>query len=402
MKLVIIGNGIAGTTVARLVAERDPSTQIAIYTEESYLYYPRPRLIDVIAGEIEEQAMPQYTNEWYQKRGIQVHLEHRVTGIEPAEHHITLSDGSVVAYDRLVLANGASNFIPPFKGADLEGVYTLRTLQDALTLRARSKAAQHVVILGGGLLGLDMAMALKVNCSRVTVVEVMPRLLPRQLDEQGAQVLTNLFINRGVQIITSDSCVQVNGSGQSHEVLLKSGRILNADLVAVSAGIRPNIGLAQAAGVVCERGIVVDDHLRTSVPDIYALGDVAEFNKRVWGIIPVALAQGKIAAASICGDDSVKYTDVVPSTTLKVTGIDLTSVGEVNPEGSGYTELRRQDDAAGTYKKIVLRNGFVVGAILLGDRINIRSVNMLIDKKVNVTGYEDQLFDANLSIASVS
>lgn len=401
MKLVIVGNGVAGTTTARFVADRAPETEIEVYTDEPYLYYPRPRLIDLIEGKIAADDMPQYAEAWYQKRGIRVHLDSPVASLAPDTHTITLQDGSIVPYDKLVLANGAANFIPPFTGADLDGVASLRSLEDALYLRARSQAAAHTVILGGGLLGLDLAMALETNCRDVTVVELMPRLLPRQLDEQGAAMLTALVVKRGVQVITNDVCTQIKGDGKVEEVVLKSGRTLPTDLVAVSAGVCPNIGLAQAAGLACKRGIIVDNYLRTSAEDILAIGDVAEYNNRVWAIIPTALAQAKTAAASVLDDFTTAYEDIVPSTTLKVTGIDLTSIGEVNPIGDDFVELRQQDDKAGTYKKLVIRNGLVIGAILLGDRQNVRTVTTLIDKQVRIGGYEDRLFDPNLDITSL-
>jgi len=401
MKLVIIGNGIAGTTTARLVADMNAAIETDIYTDESYLYYPRPRLIDLVSGKIDAPAMPQYGDEWYQKRGIRVHTSSPVVKIQPQTHQVTLQDGSVIPYDRLVLANGASSFIPPFEGSSLDGVLALRSLDDALQLRERSQLARNTVILGGGLLGLDLAMALKTNCARVTVVEVLPRLLPRQLDEGGARMLTTMVTRRGVDVITSDSCERVCGESSAREIVLKSGRMLPADLVAVSAGVRPNLQLAQDAGIACNRGVLVDAHLQTSAPDIYAIGDVAEFNQRVWGIIPAALAQAKIAAAVVRGDLSGTYEDIVPSTTLKVTGIDLTSIGQVTPEGAGFGQVIQQDETAGVYKKLVIQNGIVVGAILLGDRLSIRLVNTLIEKQVDVTGYEDRLLDSGFKVEDI-
>ncbi|MCE5258020.1 MAG: FAD-dependent oxidoreductase [Chloroflexi bacterium] len=401
MKLVIVGNGIAGTTSARLVTERDASVDVEVFTDEPYLYYPRPKLIDFLAGKVETSAMPQYGEDWYQKRGIRVHLGKRVTSIAADTHQITLHDGTSVKYDCLLLANGASSYIPQIAGAEL-GILSLRTLQDALSLKKQAQAAEHAVILGGGLLGLDLAMALKENGSEVTVVEMMQWLLPRQLDEQGASALTALLTRRGLRIITNDQCVEVKGNGHAEQVMLKSGISLPAELVAVSAGVRPNIQLAQAAGLTCSRGVVVDDYMRTSAPDIFAVGDIAEHNKCVFGIIPVALAQARIGAAALCGDLTSPYQMVAPSTTLKVTGIDLASIGEVNPEAPGYSEIRERDDAAGIYKKLVIRNGIVVGAILLGDRANVRSINTLIERKIRITGQENRLLEPDLNIASLS
>lgn len=401
MRLVVIGNGVAGVTTARLVAERDPSAEVTLYSDEPYPYYPRPRLIELLAGRVAPENMPFYPEEWYQKRGLHVVLSRRVGQLKPRSREIILANGESVSYDRLVLATGARPWVPPITGADTEGVYTLRSMDDALALRDRAREGKRAVVLGGGLLGLDTAMALRAHGIEVTVVEVAPHLLPRQLDAEGAVVLQRAIEERGVNVLTRDTCALLERRNGNLRLSLKSGRALEAGLVVISAGVRPSFELAQEAGLRCNKGVLVDERLLTGAPDVYAVGDVAEFNGRVWGIIPAALAQAQIAAAQICGERDALYKDIVPSTTLKVTGIDLTSMGEVNPQGNGFVEERRVDADRGIYKKLVFRDGRVVGAIILGDRSGIRAISQLIERKVDVSAHVGALLDEGFNLASL-
>jgi len=401
MRLLVIGNGVAGVTTARLVAERDASAEITIYSDEPYPYYARPRLIELLAGRVAPESMAFYPEEWYQKRGLHVELGRRVVGIKPQAHEITLDDGWSAAYDRLVLATGAHAWVPPIPGANMEGVLTLRSMRDALALRERASGGGQAVILGGGLLGLDTATALRAQRMGVLVVEMAPRLLPRQLDAEGAVVLQRAIEEQGVEVLTGDTCALIERRNGRVGLGLKSGRTLEADLVVISAGVRPNLELAREAGLACNNGLLVNERLLTSAPDVYAVGDVAEFSGRVWGIIPAALAQAQVAAAQVIGNGDVIYKDIVPSATLKVTGIDLTSMGEVNLQGDGFVEVRREDAAKGAYKKLVIRNGQVVGAIVLGDRSSVRAISQLIERKVDVSAHVGSLLDEGFNLAGL-
>jgi nitrite reductase (NADH) large subunit len=400
MRLLIIGNGVAGVTTARYVAERDPSIEIGLYSREPYAYYPRPRLIDFVAGKLPLEELPQYDAAWYQQRHIDVQLGRKVTALDPGERCITLADGSQERYDRLVLATGARPWVPPIPGADRDGVHTLRTLEDAVALCREARQGAPILILGGGLLGLDTALALRSYGVDVTVVEALPWLLPRQLDREGAGLLQQVCEARGVRIITGDLCAEIQGNGHVQGARLKSGAPLQAGVVLVSAGVQPKIDLAQAAGLACNRGIVVDARMQTSDPCIYAVGDAAEFGGRVWGIIPAALAQARVAAAQITGHTETVYREIVPSTTLQVTGIALTSLGEVNPEGGDYREVRYLDEANCIYKKLVIRENKVVGAILLGDRSDLAAVNQLVSRGLGVSGVAERLLEPGFDLAA--
>lgn len=402
MRLVVVGNGVAGVTTARFVAERDPLAEITVLSGETYPYYPRPRLIDLLAGTVNEEQMSFYPEAWYEQRHIRALLGAEVAAIRPQEHEVLLRDGRSFPYDSLVLATGARSWVPPIAGAQLGGVHTLRTLDDALHLRERARRTRQATVLGGGLLGLDTAMALRASGVKVRVVEVMPRLLPRQLDQEGAGLLQGMIEARGVEVVVQDSCRLMEGDGEVERLHLQSGRVVPSRLVVISAGVRPNVELAQRAGLDCGRGILVDEHLHTSAADVYAAGDAAEFQGKNWCIIPTALAQARVAAAQIVGDSTVLYDDTPPSTTLQVTGIDVTSLGEVNPEGDGHTELRHLDRAKGQYRKLVLRGNRAVGAILVGDRASVGSVSQLVSGSVDVALHPELLRKAGFDAVAVS
>ncbi len=402
MRVAIVGNGVAGVTTARLLAERDASAEITIYTQERYLYYARPRLVDVVGGRAAPEEIRVYPAEWYAERRIRHVLGTRVTAIDPAEHRLTLSDGAQAPYDRLVLANGASAWVPPIPGMGLPGVRTLRSMDDAVSLRDAAAPGSRALVLGGGLLGLEVAAALEGRGVQVTVVEVFDRLLPRQLDVEGAAVLQQRIERSGAKIITGQSCTGIEGEGHAERCLLKNGQALALDLLVVSAGARSNLSLAQSAGMACGRGVTVDARLHTSAADVLAVGDVAEFEGRVWGIVPAALAQARVAAAQLAGDESVRYVDIVPSTTLKVTGVDVTSIGEAIPEAPGAVEVRSVRPAEGLYTKLVVRDGRVVGAIMVGSRARLRAVNMLISQGTDVSAYQDVLLDEGFDLLGLA
>ena len=280
-------------------------------------------------------------------------------------------------------------------------------MRDALTLHGKAHRSERAVVLGGGLLGLDISAALCAHALAVCTIEAQSRLLPRQLDPEGAALLAQIMADRGVEFVADDLCSRIDGRGRAERVHLKSGRVIDTDMVVVSTGIRANMQLAQSAGLLCNRGVVVNDRMQTSDPTIYAVGDVAEYHERVWGIVPAAVAQARVAAAQIAGDSDTRYTGIVPSTTLKVTGIDLTSIGIVNPQGEEdgagpFTEVRRTDACRGLYKKLVLRGGRVVGAIVLGDRSSVRGINGLIARQTDVSSYEDRLLADDLALMALA
>ncbi|MFQ5811888.1 MAG: NAD(P)/FAD-dependent oxidoreductase [Anaerolineae bacterium] len=390
MRFVIIGNGVAGVTAARALS--DAGAEVEVYTQETHHYYPRPRLQSFLAREIGLERLPLYPPAWYEKRGIAVHLGTEVMGLDPRAKQIALADGREVPYDRLLLATGSRPFIPPIEGLDKGGVFTLRTIEDALAIKRWAEGAKRAVVVGGGLLGLEAAKALTVLGLEVTVLERGPYLLRRQLDVEGGALMRELIGAMGIEVALNVSCRAILGDGQATGVLLQDGRRIEGDLILISAGVRCNVRLAQEAGLEVNRGVVVDEYLRTSAEDIYAAGDVAECQGRVYGIIPACLEQAKVAAVNMLGREQAEYQGTIPSNILQVVGIDCASIGIIHPpEGESYQELRKSE--AGVYKKLVLKNGRLVGAILLGGRKDVAPISRLIRRGADVSRYAERLLD---------
>jgi len=444
LRYVIVGNGVAGVTAAQSIVRADPAAEVHIFGAEPYPYYQRPRLWEFLAGEIEQQTLYFRPLEWYAAKGIQVHLDAWVTALDPAEHRLTLADGGNIHYDRLLLATGAQPFVPPFAGADkacgehrrTNGVFTLRTLDDARAIKAyacgqRRRTAGDIrsaVVIGGGLLGLETARALlslgrrrerpstrardegsaelpvlsEVEGLDVSVIESAPHLLPRQLDAEGAQVLQARLEAMGLRFLTDTATETILGNGRVTGVRLKDGRMVKGELVLISTGIRSQVELARAAGLEVNRGLVADEQLRTSAADVYAAGDVAEFEGIVYGIIPAATEQAQVAAANMVADGSATYGGTVPATTLKIVGIDLTCLGEATATGDEFVVLRQVDPATGVYRRLTLRDGKIVGAILLGDTRNVQPLKQLITTGRDVSAYSDQLLDESLDLKALA
>jgi len=390
MRFVIIGNGVAGVTAAKALAEGGTGAEVEVYAREAYHYYPRPRLQEFLAGQMEIEDVYFRRPAWYEERGIAVHLGTEVREIDAAGRRIILVGGERVAYDRLLLATGGHPFIPPIKGVSKQGVYALRTLDDATAIRERAAGAKRAVVVGGGLLGLEAAKALRALGIGVTVVEMAPFLLPRQLDAEGGALLRELIAAMGIDVVVGAVTQAIVGEEWATGVELKDGEEIDGDLTLISAGIRSNVDLARSAGLEVNRGVIVDEHMLTSAEDIYAAGDVAEFEGRVYGIIPAALEQARTAALNMLGETSI-YQGTMFSNTLKVVGIDCASIGVVHPEGEGYEELRTFK--AGVYRKLVLEDGHLVGAILLGDTKDVAPISRVIRRKADVSQHIGELLN---------
>jgi nitrite reductase (NADH) large subunit len=389
--VAIVGNGVAGVTAARTIKEKNPEAKVSIYTDENYQYYPRPRLYDVLSGEATPQEIYMFSEGWYEERGIHVHLNEKAVSIDVNKKELLLENRSQVSYNKLLLANGGHSFIPPIKDVEKTGVFALRSIKDALTIKEFTKKSKKAIVIGGGLLGLEFAASLKKLGQQVEVVEMFPRLLPRQLDLDGAAVLKNCIAVRGIDFVLGVKTVEILGRDRVSGILLDNGKEISGELVLICAGMRSNIQLASEAGIKVNRGVVVDNNLRSSAKNVYAVGDVAEFEGEVYGIIPAALEQARIAATDLLEEEQTVYTGTIPSNTLDIVGIDLTSIGIVNPRDGKYEEIKRIDDRKGIYKKLVLDQGKIVGAILLGDRKGITTIKRLMAQGTDITKHKGSI-----------
>ena len=392
MKVIIVGNGLAGIISAKTLRELDNKVEIEIFAEEKYHYYPRPNLIEFLAGNIPFERMFAFPEEWYREQNINIHLEKPVIRIFPDSKEIEVEGGKREKYESLLLANGSFSFIPPFKGTDKKGIFALRTLNDAFELLEYVKNHQRAVVIGGGLLGLETARAMKSRGAQVEVVEFFDRLLPRQLDIQGASVLRAQLENMGIKVQLGLATEEVLGQDEVRGLKFKGEKEIEADMAIVAAGVRPNMRIAKEAGLETDRGLVVDDYLKSSNPKIFAAGDVIQHRGSVYGIIPASFNQARVVASNILGRKE-KYEGTVPSNTLKVVGLDLTSVGLVNPEKGTCEEFRKEKKEEGIYKKVVIQKGVVVGAIWIGTKKGINEISRIISQKINVEEHKISLLE---------
>ncbi len=391
MKAVFIGNGVAGTLAAKNLRDGDPAAEIVLFGAEPHLYYPRPNLIEYLAGRLPRPKLFAFPEAWYAAQRIDLRLASRVRGIRPAERRVVRADGGEEAYDVLCLADGASSSVPPIGGASKPGVFTLRTLDDAEAILASVASRPQVAVIGGGLLGLEMARALSARGCGVTVLEVFPRLLPRQLDAPGAAILARQIESGGIRVLTGVVVEEIAGDPAASGVRLKGGETIPAGTVLIAAGVRPNLDLARGGGLTVDRGLVVDDDMATSAPGVFAAGDNTQHAGRLYGIIPAAFDQARTAAASMLGRRR-PYAGTVPSNTLKVMGLDLVSVGLVNPEpADGAEEIRRADPESGVYRKIVLREGRLAGAVWMGTKAGAQAVAQAVAARRPAAAFKDEI-----------
>ncbi|MTK10570.1 MAG: NAD(P)/FAD-dependent oxidoreductase, partial [Clostridiaceae bacterium] len=300
---------------------------------------------------------------WYKDNNIDLCLNSHVAKINGEDRKIILSDGRQISYDKLILANGSSSFVPPIKGIDKNGVFSLKYLSDADAIKNYISDSKKAVVIGGGLLGLEAAWELKNSGLDVTVVEFANRLLSRQLDEDGAKLFSTSIDKSGVSVILQDSAVEILGDDKVKGVMLSSGRSLDADLVIFSIGIRPNKALAETCGIKTDRGIVVNDKMETSVENVYACGDVCEYNGKVYGNWQASIEMGKTAGANAVGDESY-FTDFVSSVIFSAMDTELFSCGTFTSESKALSSL---DSQKGIYQKLFFNDNKLIGGILLGD-----------------------------------
>ena len=398
MRVLVMGNGLAGTIASKTLRELDPTADIDIFAEEKYHYYPRPNLIEFLAGNVSQENLFAFSEEWYAEKNITIHLGQPVLKLHPDSKEVELDGGKKESYDVLLLANGASSWVPPISGAETKGVFTLRTLDDALSILEWIDKHPNVAIIGGGLLGLEIARAIKSRGAVVHVVEFFPRLLPRQLDTEGAAVLQSQVEGMGIEVQLGIATEEIIGEGEVEGLRFKSGERLEAQTAIVAAGVRPNIRLAAEAGLETDKGIIVDDTLRTSHPEIFAAGDSVQHRDRIYGIIPASFNQARAVAFNMVGQEK-KYEGTVPSNTLKVVGLDLTAIGLVTPEAGTCEEFRKIIKEEGIYKKVVIQNDKLIGAIWMGTRENLNEINRLILQKVDIEEWKGSLLDEDFDFS---
>lgn len=366
-RLLVIGNGMAGMRTVEEVLKRDPTRyRVTVIGAEPHVNYNRILLSPVLAGEKSFDEIVINSRDWYDANNIELIAGDAAIAIDTAQKQVTTASGRVVSYDKLLLATGSNPFILPVPGKELPGVCAFRDMSDVDTMLSAAQRYSDAVVIGGGLLGLEAANGLAAQGMKVSVIHLMDTLMERQLDPAAATLLADDLTRRGIDIITGAVTEALIGADRVQAVRLKDGRQIPADLVVMAAGIRPNMSLAQAAGLACNRGIIVDDGLCTSDASIYAVGECTEHNGQMVGLVAPIWDQAKVCADHLTGKTTSAYSPIQPPTRLKVTGIDMLSVGQFNG-GEGCEDIILRDGSRGVYKRLVLKDDILVGAVLYGD-----------------------------------
>lgn len=362
LKIIIVGNGVAALSAAKEARLRNQKASIEMVTNENHMTYNRPMLIDYVSQSYDKEHFIIEDSMFYEENNIDVLYETEVQSIDK-DRKVIMTDNGEMAYDKLILANGSRCFVPPITDIHSEGVYVLRNIADAEALIQNLKSVKRIAIIGGGLLGLEAADIFNRMKKDVTVFEVAKRLVPQQLDEKAACHLRKIIEDSGVKVLTDVSISHIAATDHVEGIALQNGDYYEADLVLVSAGIRSNIQLVKDQLEV-ERGVIVDDHMVSSHPDIYAAGDIAQYDGKVAGLYQTAIEQGKVAGANCVGDDIV-FTYTLAGAQFSNFDIEFFSTGEIN--GDNLASIVVDDLEHGKYSRLFFKEDTLVGGMIFGD-----------------------------------
>jgi nitrite reductase (NADH) large subunit len=364
--LVIIGNGMAAAKLCEELCKRALGRYaVAVIGEEPQLAYNRVLLSSVLSGEAASDEIALRPVRWWRDRGVTLQYGCAASAIDPTARTVTLADGRRLGFARLVLATGSRPVRLPIPGADLKGVLTFRDLADVASISHAGHKGGRVIVIGGGLLGLEAAYGLAKAGAQVTLLHLMDRLMERQLDGPAATMLKRAVEAKGIEVLLNVETARFVGNDVIEGVALKDGRLLPAETVVVAVGIKPNAEIAAAAGLKVNRGIVVDDHLATSVPNIFAIGECAEHRGTCYGLVEPAYEQARVLAAHLAGE-AADYRGSAVATNLKVAGINVYSAGSFLGDAASE-QITLHDAGLDVYRKLVIEQGRLAGAVLFGD-----------------------------------
>lgn len=401
-KLVVIGNGMAAGRVLEDLFDRAPGIyEVTIFGAEPRVNYNRIMLSPVLSGEKTYEDILIHDDAWYHANGITLHRGKPVVQIDRAAKRVTAADGTTAGYDQLLVATGSLPSIIPVPGAGLPGVVTFRDLDDVDAMLGAAREGGRAVVIGGGLLGLEAAAGLKAQGMDVTVVHLMPTLMERQLDPSAGYLLQRAMEERGVAVRCKANTRAILGETHVTGVKLEDGTELSADIVVMAAGIRPNAVLAKEVGLAMNRGVLVGDDMRTSDPDIFAVGECVEHRGICYGLVAPLYEMAKVVAAQLAGDATATYTGSVTATKLKVTGIDLFSAGDFG-EAHDRQDIVLRDVARGIYKRVVIKENRIVGAVLYGETADASWFFDLLRKETDVSDLRDTLIFGQSSAGGAS
>ena len=392
-KLVLVGNGMAGMRTVEELLELAPDLyEITVFGAEPFGNYNRIQLSPVLANEKTVDEIMLNTVEWYAENGITLYKGDPVIRIDRARRQVVSQSGLKVPYDRLILATGSNPFVLPLPGTELEGVLSYRDIRDVEAMIEAAGRGRHAVVIGGGLLGLEAAHGLQKQGMEVTVVHLSGALMERQLDSTASSMLEATLRERGLEFKKPALTESILGEQRVEGVRFKDVSEIPADLVVMAVGIRPNVELAEASGLACERGVLVSDTMQTFDPRIYAVGECAQHRQVCYGLVAPLFDQASVVANHLAEFGIGEYRGSQTSTKLKVTGIDLFSAGDFNGDETADV-LSFSDRARGIYKKLVVKNNRITGAVLYGDTSDGPWYFRLLQDGTDIAGFrEDVLF----------
>lgn len=383
MKFVIIGSGIAGLTAAETIRKNSSSAEITIISQDQYIPYYRINLIRYAVGELDKDKLHIHNSEWYSSKGINLTLNQRASYIDTEKKIITLNDELKVKYDRLIIATGSNAFVPPINGINTKGIYTISSFNDAEKIKQNLTPEKVYVCLGGGVLGLEAAVALSSVTKNIYVIENTPFLMPKQLNREAGKLLERYIKSFGVNVITSEFVSQViSQNGEVSSIIFKSGKQIKADIIILATGTKPNIELALRSGIKTNIGIIINNYMETSAEHIFAAGDAVELNNEITGTWMSALQQGKTAAMNAIG--SKCELKIPPKTfTLKVAGITLASIGKLSTETDNSTTYEKIEK--NTYAQFTINDSKIINAILIEYPQELTTIiKNVIDNKITI------------------
>ncbi len=411
-KYVIVGASAAGVGAVEAIRAVDPTGTITIITEEACAYYSRPMISDLVSGKADLQKMKCKTDDFFAKCGTEVLINKQVTALNIADKTLTLEDGGKVSYEKLLLATGGKPFVPKMEGQEKDGVFTFTTLSDAQRLAAKidSINARSAVVIGAGLIGISVTEALVKRGLKVTVVELQEKILSLLLDPKASDIVEAVIRKAGVNFATGQSVQKILGRPENDSavggVVLTKGDTVPCDLVVVAIGVIPRTELVAGTLVKTNRGIVVDNTLQTSVPDVYASGDVAEaFDfilnmNRLLPLWPLAVEEGRVAGSNMAGKKAT-YGGGTNMSSLKYFGIPIVSIGNANPKADDTTVevMVKLDAENNVYKKVVLKNNIIVGMTMVNCIERAGVLFNLMKKQINVKKFKLSLLSDDFGLA---
>lgn len=398
--ITIIGNSVAAVGAIEAIRSINKDIKITVISKEPYVAYGRPVISDFLKGKAKEEKLLSYRrSDFYKKHNVNLILGEEIVSIDVKSKKIFSMSGNEYKYSKLLIATGGVPFIPPFKGKDLNNIFTFTTLDDAKKLLSLSKEIKKAVVIGGGLIGLKAAEGLHTQGVKVSIIELMDRILSLAFDKVSGSLVENRMTDVGIDVYTEAVTEEIldDGTGKARGVRLKGGREIEGDIVVIAIGVAPNASFAKSAGIEVNRGIIVDDHMETNIKDVYAAGDVAEAKqllyeqKMLLPIWPDAYNQGKIAGFNMVGENRF-YDGGLAMNSIELFGVATISAGNHSPQNpEGYEFLTEIDEKRYRYRKITLKDNKIVGFIFVGDIDRAGIFTGLIKDKVDVTPFKDKL-----------